>query len=193
MEQHGRNDEIQGRIVHVYDDIEEADNQLPAWWVSVFLGTIAFAIAYWFGFEVYATRPTPAQEYAAARQALDQRQRAELASATVLTEQVLVGLAANPQAASSGAAIYRQNCLPCHGDRGQGVIGPNLTDGYWLHGGAPLQVHHTVQAGVADKGMPAWGPVLGELGVRQVVAHLITLRNTRVPGKEPQGELDPAR
>lgn len=188
MSQGNRRDEIQGEIVHVYDDIEEADNQLPTWWVTVFLGTIAFGVIYWFGFEVYASRPTPAQEYLAERELLEQHRREELAGAAVLTEDVLTGLAADAKAASAGAAIFKQNCIACHGDRGQGGIGPNLTDGFWLHGGAALQIHHTVQGGVSDKGMPAWGPVLGEAGVRQVVAHVLTLRNTRVPGKEPQGE-----
>ncbi len=44
---------------------------------------------------------------------------------------------------------------------GEGSVGPNLTDAYWIHGGAPLQIHKTVTNGVPDKGMVAWGDQLG--------------------------------
>ena len=36
--------------------------------------------------------------------------------------------------------------------------------------------------------MPSWGPVLGPAKVSEVVAYVLSLRNTNVPGKEPQGE-----
>ena len=54
MSEGKRTDEIQGEILHVYDDIEEADNNLPTWWLLTFYGAIAFGLVYWFYYHEYA-------------------------------------------------------------------------------------------------------------------------------------------
>jgi len=183
----GRHDPVQGPIVHEYDGIEEADNQLPQWWVAVFLGTVAFGIAYWFGYEVYAARPTPAQEYRAEQEALQRARLEEAASAGAVSDDALRELARDPATLALGAATFKQICATCHGERAEGKIGPNLTDNAWLHGPTPLDIHRTVDQGIPAKGMPAWGQVLGAVAVRQAAAYVLSLRNTNVPGKEPQG------
>ena len=90
---------------------------------------------------------------------------------------------------SAGKAIFATNCVVCHKADGGGGIGPNLTDEYWIHGGGPLDIHNTVVQGVTAKGMAAWGRQLGPDRVDAVVAFVLTLRNTNVPGKAPEGEL----
>lgn len=187
MAEAGRHDEIQGEILHEYDGIEEADNQLPRWWVAVFLGTIAFGIAYWFGYEVYGAGKAPAERYAI-RMAEIEALRAEAAAKAVVSEALLLSLSQNDKAVSAGKAIFDQNCVPCHEKQGQGKIGPNLTDNFWIHGGDPMTIYQTVQHGVPEKGMPPWEPVLGPDGTRQAVAYVLTLRGTNVPGKAPEGD-----
>jgi cytochrome c oxidase cbb3-type subunit 3 len=81
------------------------------------------------------------------------------------------------------------NCVACHGDRAQGNIGPNLTDDRWLHGGTPTSIFATVRDGVGTRGMPQWGPVLGDRGLQSVVAYVLTLRDTNVSGRPPEGEV----
>ena len=72
--------------------------------------------------------------------------------------------------------------------RGEGRIGPNLTDSSWLHGGTPSAIHRVVSKGSpTSKTMPAWRPMLGPGGVEKVVAYVLTLRGTNVPGKAPEG------
>jgi cytochrome c oxidase cbb3-type subunit 3 len=89
---------------------------------------------------------------------------------------------------TSGKDIFAAACAPCHGADGGGRIGPNLTDAYWLHGGSPESIQRSVHDGWVDKGMPAWGPSLGEYRVREVAAYVVSLRGTNVAGgKPPQG------
>ena len=188
VEEPQKHDPIQGAIIHVYDGIEEADNQLPLWWVAGFLGSIAFAFAYWLAFEVYQVRPSPHQEYVAHAQAIEAARAAELAASPDVSAELLEELAEQDGAVAQGKSVYVAQCVPCHGERAEGKIGPNLTDGSWLHGGDALAIHTTITTGVAAKGMPALGSILGPKAVREVTAYVLSLRNTNVAGgKAPEG------
>lgn len=186
-EKTSRTDPIQGAIVHEYDGIEEADNQLPLWWVFCFVATIAFGLAYWVGFEVFKGRPSPYEEYVAARAALEEARAKELAASPTVNVELLEQLAAEPGSVAEGRAVFVQQCVPCHGDRAEGKIGPNLTDASWLHGAGALAIHGTISDGVLAKGMPAWSAVLGPKATRAVTAYVLSVRNTNVPGKAPEG------
>ncbi len=179
-----RTDEIQGEILHVYDDIEEADNALPAWWLLTFYGAIAFGLVYWFYFHVYGIGKLQRERYADAVAAAE-------AERSVVSDESLEALTNDQSALASGQEIFTAQCVACHDTKGQGRegLGPNLTDKYWIHGGAPTDIYGTVSNGVTEKGMPPWAPILGEQGVKEVVAYVLTLRNTDVPGKGPEGEL----
>lgn len=77
-----------------------------------------------------------------------------------------------------GKGIFQSNCTPCHGPTGAGnQVGPNLTDDTWIHGGQPDSVFHTINHGVASKGMPAWGKTMVADDVRAVASFVLTLRN----------------
>jgi len=184
MSEANRTDEIQGEILHVYDGIEEADNNLPTWWLLTFYGAVVFGLIYWFYYHEYAIGQLQPQKYAAAVAAAE-------AERSIVTDESLDALALDGSAVAAGSQIFATQCMACHDTKAQGRVGlgPNLTDKYWIHGGAPTNIHATVTNGVSAKGMPAWAPILGEEGVKQVVAYVLTLRNTEVPGVEPQGEI----
>jgi len=176
-----RRDEIQGDILHEYDGIEEADNHLPTWWLITFFGAVVFAIAYWFVYEGYGLAKSQSAIYAEEQAAIDE------ASGAHLTDADLEAVAANEARVSAGRAAFTQNCVVCHGERAEGKIGPNLTDGSWIHGARPTEIFGVIRRGVAAKGMPQWGTVLGPERTQSVVAYVLSIRNTNVPGKEPQG------
>ena len=95
----------------------------------------------------------------------------------------------SPGNISGGAAVYQANCIACHGAQGQGVVGPNLTDPFWIHGGGPEAVLASITHGYPDKGMPAWKPVLGAEKVRLAAAYVLSLHGLNVAGgKAPQGD-----
>jgi cytochrome c oxidase cbb3-type subunit 3 len=177
-----RHDDIQGDILHVYDGIEEADNELPRWWLATFFGAIAFGLVYWQVYQTWALAPSIEEQYAT-------EMAARLIGGGEMTDEVLVTLSADPTTVASGHATFVTNCVVCHGDRAQGNIGPNLTDDHWIHGGSALSVYTTVREGVGTRGMPQWGPVLGDRSLQAVVAYVLTLRDTNVSGRAPEGEL----
>ncbi|MCP3140191.1 c-type cytochrome [Pyxidicoccus xibeiensis] len=169
---------------YIYDGIEEHDNHLPRWWLFLLWTTIIFAAGYWFWYHVAEVSPGQAGEYAAEVAEVARRTSGN----TPASDESLLALAADPTALGGGKAVFQSNCASCHGAQGQGLIGPNLTDPYWMHGGKPVAIHKVVADGVVSKGMPAWGRTLGAERVKAVTAYVLTLKGTNVKGKEPQGE-----
>ena len=181
MSEGNRHDEIQGEIIHVYDGIEEADNELPTWWLITFYGAIVFAVGYWFYFHGFGVGALPMQRYA--------MERAAAASAGgEVSDELILALADDPSAVTAGRDSFAANCAVCHREDAAGNIGPNLTDPYWIHGGSALNIHDTIRDGVTTSGMPAWGATLGPTAVQQLAAYVVTLRDTNVEGKEAQGD-----
>jgi len=110
-----------------------------------------------------------------------------------VTDEELLALSKDPAAVEAGKKLWTTNCVACHKADGGGSIGPNLTDNAWIHGGAPSAIHKTVTVGVIEKGMSAWGGIIGADGVNNVVAYVLTMKNTNVAGgKEAQGTVEGA-
>lgn len=176
-----RTDEIQGKIVHVYDDIEEADNELPRWWLAIFYLSAIFAVIYWFYYEEYRVGASAMQAYEEAQDAIAKK-------AGGVTGDMLLALAAKPDAVAAGQKEFMVTCVACHEKRGEGKIGANLTDEFWIHGGSPTDIHNSITNGSPAKGMPAWGPALGAEKVKNLTAFVLSIRNTNVAGKAAEGE-----
>lgn len=173
---------------HDYDGIREFDNDLPPWWKMTFYVTAAFAAVYLGWFHTGSTDRLSAAEY-----------KAEMVEATMLAAQS--GLADDPNKPTdykpltaaadidAGKSVFVQNCAACHGKAGEGTVGPNLTDEYWLHGGDVNKVFHTIKYGVQSKGMVPWKGKLSGKEMLQVASYILTLKGTNPPnGKEPQGD-----
>ncbi len=177
--------------VHEYDGIVELDNKLPLWWQLTLYGAIVFALVYWFGRRLDAIE-SPNETYAR-EMAIQHAADAEKARKRgVIDDAALATLGRDPATIGQGKAIFTATCAPCHRADAGGNIGPNLTDSYWLHGTKPIDIFHTVKDGVPAKGMPTWGPQLGEDRVETVVAYVLSIRDTNVPGgKAPQGTREP--
>lgn len=176
-------------IDHSYDGIREYDNPLPGWWRAMFWGAIVFAAGYWVWFHVagWGTSPDAKYKVALAQYAeqKDQRERAELRD---INEDLFVRNAQNPATVAKGKEIFGVRCASCHAPEGQGLIGPNLTDGYQLHGATRMDIFKTVRGGVPGTAMLAWGEQMPATDVVAVATFVTTLRGTNVQGKEPQGQ-----
>lgn len=175
---------------HSYDGIRELDNVLPPWFTWTFVGTIIFAMVYLWRFHASANpAPNQYQEYENAMAKAKKQQEAYLkAQGDLVNESNVVMLDAAGIAA--GKTLYTANCVACHGDKGQGGVGPNFTDDYWIHGGSIKDVFHTITVGVPEKGMQSWKSVFSPMQIAQLSSYVKSLHGTNPPGaKEPQGVL----
>ncbi len=166
---------------HEYDGIIEHDNALPNWWLTTFFGTIIFAFIYYLHY-TFGGGPNLNQELAQQMKSLPV-QASSLFDETDL-EKKFAALGAN----EAGAAVFVAKCASCHGQKGEGLIGPNLTDKFWIHGkGLRADIMKVIVDGVLDKGMPSWSASLKEEEMNQVAAFVYDLRKSPLKGKEPQG------
>lgn len=173
---------------HDYDGIKELDNRIPPWFSWLFIITIIFSVYYMLHYHVLGTGKLQAEEYEAEVQLADLK-RAELIRSGAFINEETVTLLTEPAQLQSGKAIYDVNCIACHGQYGEGLVGPNLTDGYYVHGGGIKNVFKVIKYGVPAKGMIAWQSQLSPDQMQEVASYIISLLGTDPPNsKSPEGD-----
>jgi cytochrome c oxidase cbb3-type subunit 3 len=174
---------------HDYDGIKELDNHLPPWWKWMFYATIAYAFIYFGYFTVWKIGPNQYEKYDK-KIALLQVQKAEyLASAANSVDENTVTLLTDASMLANGKNTFIANCATCHGELGEGKIGPNLTDEFWIHGGSIKDIFTTVKYGVANKMIP-WQDQLLPSEMSEVASYVASLKGSNPPNAlAPQGEL----
>ena len=92
-------------------------------------------------------------------------------------------------ALSAGKDIFDKNCAACHGFGGEGLVGPNFTDEYWIHGGSIKNIYHTIVEGVPAKGMISWKSQLSPNQIQEVSSYILSLKGTNPANqKAAEGE-----
>lgn len=172
---------------HDYDGIQELDNALPKWWVWLFFITIVFSVIYFLSLFVFHTMDPQDEEYnkemLAASELLKNTQ-------TTVPQESTLSLLTDDASLAAGKVIYDKSCLVCHLSKGEGLVGPNLTDQYWMYGGSIEDVIDIIVVGVPSKGMISWKDQLSPKQIQEVSSFILSLQGTNPPNaKEPQGEL----
>lgn len=176
-------------IEHEYDGIKELNNPVPTWFNALFYSTMTFGFVYLMVYHVFGWGLNQDQEYNREVVLAEQAKQEYLAQAANLIDESSITVDETGNLAASGKAIFAANCVACHGNAGEGGIGPNLTDDYWLHGDDIKDIFKVVKYGVAAKGMVPWEQTLTPGQIAEVSNYIITLRGTNPPNaKEPQGE-----
>jgi mono/diheme cytochrome c family protein len=93
----------------------------------------------------------------------------DLATATVLIDE---------SSLKNGAERFKNLCASCHGQSGEGMVGPNFCDNFWLHGGEFKDLCKTITEGVPAKGMIAWGAQLSALEIKEVASYILSLEGS---------------
>lgn len=173
---------------HDYDGIQELDNSLPPWWKYGFYLSIVFSVVYFFIYHVWDIGQNPEQEYQtemaiATKQIEEYRKKA----GDMVDEKTVT--MADAKGIEEGAKIFSTACMACHGAKGEGTVGPNLTDNYWLHGGSINDVFKTIKYGVPEKGMQAWEKTYSPSQIKNIASYIKSIAGSNPPnGKAPQGE-----
>ncbi len=172
---------------HDYDGIRELDNKIPPWFNFLFYGTILFGIIYMLVFHVFGNGQVEANEYKQEMQQAAMERQILIKTGAFLNEET-VTLLTDAAALNEGKEIFKKNCIACHGQNAEGIVGPNLTDDYWIHGGGIKNIFKTIKYGVPAKGMISWQTQLDPKKIQDVASYVISLHGTNPPNaKPPQG------
>lgn len=175
---------------HSYDGIQELDNPTPPWFMFLFYSTIFFSVVYGIIYHGMGDGRIMENEYAVAMQEAEVQRAAYLKKYANAINESNVTLVTEKEKLEEGKSLYMSNCVACHGPAGEGKVGPNLTDAYWIHGGGISDVFKTVSEGVPEKGMVPWKKQMNPLQIQLVASYVLSLKGTNPPNaKEPQGQL----
>ncbi len=174
---------------HNYDGVQEFNNPAPFWWQLFFYISIAWSVGY-AAYYLFMDSPSSKQELAESLEKLNSMKPSEAALATI-TDELLSVAVVDPEQLKVGAKIYVEKCVACHAPDGGGLIGPNLTDNYWIHGQGTLSaIYSVIKDGVGDKGMPPWEAMLSSSELVAITGYVKSIRGKPVAtAKPPQGDL----
>jgi cytochrome c oxidase cbb3-type subunit 3 len=176
---------------HEADGIRELDNKLPRWWVWLFYLTTLFAAVYLTYYHVLGAGDLMAAEYAK-----EMKIGAALKAAAMSKFEASIPTlepSHDPAVLAAGRKTFATLCAPCHRADGGGLVGPNLTDDYWIHGSKFGDNVATIWNGVPAKGMITWKNTLNPNEVYAVASYIYTLRGTHPPNPKPPENLAPAK
>jgi cytochrome c oxidase cbb3-type subunit 3 len=184
--------DYEDKVLHELDGIKEYDNPMPGWLLAIWWGSLLFSAGYLiFHALSFGEGSLEARYRAQTQQALTSIQAHFDANPLVPPSpaQLLAG-AKDPAVLDVGAARFSRTCASCHGELAQGLIGPNLTDDRWLHGGSVEQIFQTVAKGWPSKGMPPWGRTLKPEELAALVSYVRSIQGSTPPNPRP-AEGDP--
>lgn len=192
-----RPDTTEETVGHAFDGIEEFDNPLPKWWFMLFILTIVFAIGYLVLYPGMGNWKGLLPGYEGGWTGVAQWEK-EMAKADAQYGPIYAKYAAMPitevaaddKALKMGGRLFASNCSVCHGSDAKGAYGfPNLTDNEWRWGGEPETIKTTLLAG-RHAVMPAWAEVIGESGVKNVSAYVLTELAGRKLPEEAKADIE---
>lgn len=188
-----QHDEIDKLTDHEYDGIQEFDNKLPGWWLTGFYFTIFFGVVYLLIYHVFSIGPSSEEEYRAEMFNAFRKHNPDAYLARVTGAKAAkktYTLLTKASDLNAGKAIFEdpaRQCVVCHKADMGGVIGPNLTDDYWLNGFGVESLMNNIRNGFLEKGMMPYGNNIRmtDKQLNQVVSYIISMRGTNPAEPKP--------
>ncbi|MGE3843806.1 MAG: c-type cytochrome [Vicinamibacterales bacterium] len=179
--------QYEDKVLHELDGIKEYDNPMPGWLMAIWWGSLIFSAAYLIFYALSFGEGTMEAEYRSETQSALTNVQAYFDAHPIVPPsptELLAG-AANPDVLDVGRARFGRSCSPCHGEQAQGLIGPNLTDDRWLHGGSAEQIFQTIAKGWPAKGMPPWGRAVKPEELAALVGYVRSLQGSNPANPRP--------
>lgn len=171
---------------HSFDGIQEYDQKLPNWWLTILWLSIGFFFAYYLIYYSFGLLPTSEASMDARVEAI-QKQRADAVQKTLSTldDTILVNTwSTDSTIVAKGLEVYNQHCVACHAPDMQsnnGMTARSLVDGEWHYGDKPMDVFDIILNGTPKESegykmmrMQPWGKDLGPEKVAQVTAFILS-------------------
>lgn len=175
-------DEILGHADEA-DGIEEYDNPLPDWWLGMFYLCVIWGVIYAVEYHFISDR---------SQEAAYQSELAMAAETWPELGKMVADADMSPETLKLGEETYQSTCVSCHGGNMEGGIGPNLVDDEWIHGSDFESIANVITEGIAAKGMPAWGSIIGPTKVGAVTSFILSKQTGEpaAPAVDAEGEED---
>jgi cytochrome c oxidase cbb3-type subunit 3 len=179
---------------HDADGIQEYDNALPKWWLYGFYITMVLGAIYLFYYHAWDGSDWNFLWFNERGQ--DAEYTSEMSHVKGAKVADFSTWAPKTDAASLkvGETIFQQKnlCYTCHRPDLGGVIGPNLTDDYWMHGGKFGDILKSITTGYPEKGMLKFGNnnKLTDDELLDVASYVISKHGSNPPTPKP---VDPSR
>ena len=108
-------------------------------------------------------------------------------------EMGLRGLLTQPPVIARGRVVFAGLCVSCHGAHGEGGLGPNLRDDYWINGSQMTDVVRIISDGKpGTTAMQAMKHTYSAADIAALAAFVITLRGgSDGTNKAAEGTLQP--
>jgi cytochrome c oxidase cbb3-type subunit 3 len=183
--------EYEDRILHELDGIKEYDNPMPGWLMAIWWGSLLFAALYIVFYALSFGEGSMEAEYRGESQRAVASVQAYFDAHPLVppSSAALLSGAKDPQVLAKGQGRFAKTCAPCHGAQAQGLIGPNLTDDRWIHGGQVEQIFQSVVKGWPAKGMPPWGRAIPPEEIAALVSYIRSVQGASPPNpKAPEGD-----
>jgi cytochrome c oxidase cbb3-type subunit III len=186
---------------HDADGIREYDNDLPRWWLYGFYFTIVCSVFYLYYYHAYVG-PEWNILWFKTKGGAEAEYKVELARAGASSGKIADALAAmdytlrtDVPALKRGEEIFNGTgnlCYTCHRQDLGGLVGPNLTDEYWIHGGAPKNLVQSIRTGYPEKGMLPFGNSnkLSDDDLISLASFIMSKQGSNPPSPKP---IDPTR
>ena len=184
--------QYEDKVLHELDGIKEYDNPMPGWLMAIWWGSLIFSAAYLIFYALSFGEGSMEAEFRGDTQAALTAVQAHYDANPLVTPApaALLAGAKDPAVLDIGAARFSRTCASCHGAQAQGLIGPNLTDDRWIHGGSVEQIFQSVAKGWPAKGMPPWGRVVKPEELAALVSYVRSLQGSNPPNaKSAEGDL----
>lgn len=183
--------QYEDKVLHELDGIKEYDNPMPGWLMAIWWGSLIFAAGYLMFYALAFGEGSMDAEYQQQTTQAVTTVQAYFDANPIVPPSPVALLAGTKNAAvvDLGASRFARTCAACHGDRAQGLIGPNLTDDRWIHGGSVEQVFQSVAKGWPAKGMPPWGRAIRPDELAALVSYIRSLQGSNPPNpRAPEGD-----